>query len=239
MSGIKLQIIDNSESFCKALIQLLPDTFKVDYDTKGDGAATRICSFRPDILVLAASLPGDDGFHILSMVQGAGIHPMVLIIVPAITDYAKIMSAELKVDYGMCMPCNIRAVATCILNFRARLLGEKRSVEASTRGFLMDLNFRSNLCGYKYLLTAMPLLWKDPDQYLSKELYRAVAKCYNGTWQQIERGIRESVRDAWENREGEAWMLYFPHQKTKPSNSEFFARCIAYLQELIMEEVKA
>ena len=239
MFGIKLQIVDSSESFCKAVMKLLPDTFEVDYYTTGEGAATRICSFRPDILVLSASLPGDDGFHILRMAQRAGVHPMVLMIVPMITDYVKAQALELKVDYAMCMPCNMQTAVMHILSFRDRLVGEKRSVEAFARSFLMDLNFRSNLCGYQYLLTALSLLWKDPQQPLSKELYPAVAKRYNGTWQQIERGIRASIKAAWENREGEAWMLYFPHQKTKPSNSQFLARGVACLQELMREKVKA
>ena len=238
MSGIKLQMIASSEAFCKAVMQMLPDTFETDYYTSGQDAATRICQFRPDILVLTASLPGNDGFHILRMVQGTGVHPMVLMIVPLVTDYAEEQSLELKVAYAMCMPCNIEAVAACILKFRDRILGEKMSVEASARSFLMDLHFRSNLCGYKYLLTALPLLWKDPQQSLSKELYPAVAKFYGGTWQQIERGIRESIKTAWDNREGEAWMLYFPNQKAKPSNSEFFAWSMAYLQELMRETPK-
>ena len=235
MSGIRLQIIDSSEAFCKAVIKMLPDAFETDFFTDGRGAATRICSFRPDILVLAASLPGDDGFHILSMVQGAGIHSMVLMILPVITDYAKEQALAHNVDYAMCMPCSLQTVLSHILNFKDRLIGEKKSVETLSRSFLMDLNFRSNLCGYKYLLTAMPMLWKDPDQYLSKELYIAVAKYYNGTWQQIERGIRRSIEDAWESGEGEGWALYFPYQEAKPTNSELFARYIAYLQELITD----
>ena len=236
---MKLQIVDNSESFCKAVMQLLPDTFEMDFFTDGRGAVTRICGFRPDILVLSASLPGDDGFHILRMVQGMGGHPMVLMIVPVITDYAKEQALGLKIDYAMCMPCNISAVADCILRFRERLVGEKNAVQDNVRSFLMDLNFRTNLCGYRYLISALCLLIKNPEQPLSKELYPAVAKLYNGSWQQIEHGIRLSIKDAWENREGEGWSLYFPHQKTKPSNSAFLARGIACLQELAGEEAKA
>ena len=239
VSGVKLQIIDRSESFCKAVVQLLPDAFETDFFTDGRGAATRICSFRPDILVLSASLPGNDGFHILRMAQSMGVHPMVLMIVPVITDYAKEQAAKLKVDYAMCMPCNISAVADCILRLRERLVRERNPVQDNARSFLMDLNFRTNLCGYRYLMDAFSILLQNPEQSFSKELYPAVAKRYNGTWQQIERGIRESIKTAWENREGEAWMLYFPYQKTKPSNTVFLARGIQCLQELAEEAVKA
>jgi len=236
---VKLQIIDSSESFCKAVMQLLPDTFEVDFSTDGQGAATRICSFQPDILVLAASLPGDDGFHILHLVQSTGVRPMVLMILPMINDYAKIQAAELKIDHAMCMPCDVRAVATCIFSFEESLTQNKNSVQASVRNFLMDLNFRPNLCGYRYLMDIFPLLLQNPGQLMSKELYPTVGKLYNGSWQQIERGIRLSIKDAWKNREGEGWALYFPHQKEKPSNSAFLARGIAYLQALFNEDGKA
>ncbi len=164
---------------------------------------------------------------------------MVLMIVPMITDYAKVQAVELKINYAMCMPCDVRATADCILRFRENLVGEKNSAQDSARSFLMDLNFRTNLCGYRYLMDAFSLLLQNPGQSLTKELYPAVAKLQGGSWQQVEHGIRLSIADAWENREGDGWVLYFPYQKTKPSNSVFLARGIACLQELVKEEVKA
>jgi hypothetical protein len=88
-------------------------------------------------------------------------------------------------------------------------------------------------------MTAISFLLQNPGQSLTKELYPVVAKLHHGSWQQIERGIRLSIADAWENREGDDWALYFPHQKVKPSNSAFLARSVECLQTLQKEEAKA
>ena len=84
---MKLQFIDSSETLYGAVMRLLPDTFEIDFSADGYGAASRICSFRPDILVLSAALPGNDGLRVLQTVQSAGIHPMVLLITPLVSDY--------------------------------------------------------------------------------------------------------------------------------------------------------
>lgn len=236
MSGIKLQIIDNSESLYKAVVQLLPDAFEIDFSTDGYGAAARICSFCPDILMISAALPGGDGFHILQTVQSTGLHPMVLMITPLISDYVVEQAAQLKIDHIMCKPCDVRTVAANLMNFREKLTGERNSAQACARNFLMDLNIRTNLCGYHYLITALCLLLQNPGWSLTKELYPAVAKLQNGSWQQVERGIRLVIADAWKNKEGEGWQLYFPHQKDKPSNSTFLARGIQCLREITGEE---
>ncbi len=239
MSGIKLQIIDSSETLCSAIGRLLPDTFEIDFSADGYGAASRICSFRPDILVLSAALPGNDGLRVLQTVQSAGVHPMVLLITPLVSDYVVEQAAELKIGYIMCKPCDVRAVADCIFRFMEKITKEKDPVQTYVRSYLLELNFRTNLCGYRYLMTAICLLLNNSGQSLTKELYPAVAKLHQGSWQQIERGIRLSIADAWENREGDSWALYYPHHKGKPSNSAFLARSVECLQTLVKEEAKA
>ena len=236
---MKLQFIDSSETLYGAFMRLLPDTFEIDFSADGYGAASRICSFRPDILVLSAALPGNDGLRVLQTVQSAGVHPMVLLITPLVSDYVMEQAAELKIGYIMCKPCDVRAVADCILRFEEKLSGEKNPVQTCVRSYLLELNFRTNLCGYRYLMTAISFLLQNPGQSLTKELYPVVAKLHHGSWQQIERGIRLSIADAWENREGDGWALYFPHQKGKPSNSAFLARSVECLQTLQKEEAKA
>ena len=71
---MKLQFIDSSETLYGAVMRLLPDAFEIDFSADGYGAASRICSFRPDILVLSAALPGNDGLRVLQTVQSAGVH---------------------------------------------------------------------------------------------------------------------------------------------------------------------
>jgi two-component system response regulator (stage 0 sporulation protein A) len=86
------------------------------------------------------------------------------------------------------------------------------------------MGFHTNLCGYRYLLSALCILWENPGQSLTKELYPAVAKLHKGSWQQIEHGIRLSIANAWERRSGDGWELYFSDEETKPTNSVFLTR---------------
>ena len=227
---MKLMIVDNSEVFCNALQELLPNTYEIEVCLEGERAISRICAFHPDILVLAAALPGNDGFYVLQTVQNAGLHPMVLLLTPLISDYVAERSVELKVDYVMCKPCKIQAVVACVDSFRDRILGAKDPLVESVRNLLLDLGFRTNLCGYRYLISALCILWRNAGQSLTKELYPAVAKQHNGSWQQIEHGIRLSIADAWENRTGDGWKMYFAEEKGKPTNSVFLTRMAQCLQ---------
>jgi len=230
VSGTKLQIVDGSEVFCSALKELLPNTFDIKICLEGEDAVSQICAFQPDILVLSAALPGNDGFYVLQTVKNAGLHPMVLLLTPLITDYAVERSAELKVDYIMCKPCNMQAVAACVDSFRDKLLGTNDPVLTSVRNLLLDMGFRTNLCGYRYLISALCILKDNPGQSLTKELYPVVAKQHNGSWQQIEHGIRLSIADAWDNRGGDMWKRYFGEGKGRPTNSVFLTRIAQCLQ---------
>jgi two-component system response regulator (stage 0 sporulation protein A) len=130
----------------------------------------------------------------------------------------------------MCQPCNIHAALSYIIDFQDKLLGASDPIQSSARSLLIDLGFRTNLCGYRYLISALCILQENPNQSLTKELYPAVAKLHNGSWQQIEHGIRLSIANAWENRSGDAWKRYFADDRVKPTNSVFLTRLAQCLQ---------
>lgn len=230
MFGIRLQIVDSSEVFCTSLKEFLSNTMEVAVCLDGSCAIAQICDFRPDILVLAASLPGNDGFHILQTVQNAGIRPMVLMILPYISEYISRRAADLKVDHVMCIPCDLGAVFACIDYFQDTIVGRRDPLTTSIRNLLLDMGFRTNLCGYRYLVSALSILIAHPEQSLTKELYPYVAKEHKGSWQQIEHGIRLSIGDAWENRNNDVWKRYFSEEKGKPTNSVFLTRIAQLLQ---------
>lgn len=221
---MKLQIVDHSEVFCSALKELLPRTFEIDICLDGAAAISRIHRFRPDILVISANLPGGDGFYILQTIQSAGLRPVVLMFTPLISGYVAERVLELKIDHIMCTPCDIRAAADCINKFRDALIGASDTAQSHAQKLLLSMGFHTNLCGYRYLVSALCILWENPGQSLTKELYPAVAKLHKGSWQQIEHGIRLSIANAWERRTGEGWELYFTDEETKPTNSVFLTR---------------
>ena len=227
---MKVQIVDSSKAFCKTLKEAISDLFETDTYLSGINAVERIHAFRPDILVLSTMLPGNDGFHILRTLQSAGVRPCVLMLTPLVTDYILEMATELDVSYMMCKPCNMNAIISCICDMQDRLAGNQRNgnIDLAVGELLNHLGFRANLCGYRYLIAAISCLHRDPEQSLTKEVYPSVGICYNCSWQQIERGIRTAITNAYNNREKDVWKMHFPPgadgDVSKPTNSMFLTK---------------
>ncbi len=235
---MKVQIVDSSEAFCKTLKEALSDLFETDTYFSGMGAVERIHAFRPDILILSTMLPGNDGFHILRTLQSAGFRPCVLMLTPIVTNYILEMATELDVSYMMCKPCNMNALVSCVCGLRDKLEGAQKqgNIDLAAAELLIRLGFRTNLCGYRYLIAAMSCLYRDPEQSLTKEVYPAAGIACNCSWQQIERGIRTAITDAYNNREKDVWKLYFPPGAdgtvSKPTNSMFMTRMVQCLPHM-------
>lgn len=86
------------------------------------------------------------------------------------------------------------------------------------------LNFAIHRLGYKQLVLLVPCYALDPTQSLSKELYPYVAKYFGYiSWQPVEHAVRVAILDAWERRNPEVWMQYFPGMQKPPSNKQFIA----------------
>ncbi len=229
---MRIQIVDESKLFCDSVKALLPNTFTVDICIDCDRAASRICSFRPDVLVISAMMPGNDGLYVLQLVNSVGLRPKVILTTPLLNEDVMERGEELNIVHILRSPCKLQALADYILKLQDIKKATKKTTEDWIRQFLLNLGFHTKLCGYAYLLTALELLHSDPNQPLTKALYPAVAKRYNGSWQQIEHGIRLSIQNAWENRTGDDWEVYFPNVTEKPSNSAFLSRAVEFLREM-------
>ena len=129
----------------------------------------------------------------------------------------------------------MNALISCICAMRDKLEGNKKSgnVDIAAAELLIRLGFRTNLCGYRYLIAAISCLYAESGQALTKEVYPEAGKCCNCSWQQIERGIRTAITDAFNNREKDVWQLFFPPavngRDSKPTNSMFLSRIVQCL----------
>ena len=64
---------------------------------------------------------------------------------------------------------------------------------------------------------------------MTKTLYPALAKQFNGTSTKVEKAIRDGIKDAWINGNRQIWHLYFQtglseERNSCPSNEVFLAR---------------
>lgn len=95
---------------------------------------------------------------------------------------------------------------------------------------LLELGVPDNLCGRRYLMSALTIAVKDPAaiDYITGYLYPAVAKEHETTPSRIERGIRHAIEVAWDRGDMDVLSEYFGNtvsiRKGKSTNSEFIAR---------------
>lgn len=242
MDARKLLIADGSEEFRTALANLMRSTYHVRICSEGSETLSMLHSFRPDILVLDLMLPGLDGISLLYSATADNICPMVLATTHFFTEYITESIDKLGISYVLTKPCDIRATADRINDLRQRIhtpmvtLPEPR---AQTSNILTALSMPSKLDGFKYLREAVPILARNPNQAITKELYPAVAAIFNRNSKQIERSIRSAIEKAWLKRDDRIWKMYFPPDPDgnipKPSNATFItclANSISFCREL-------
>ena len=100
-----------------------------------------------------------------------------------------------------------------------------------TDKLLVRLGILPNLIGYKYLRYGFALLKDDPEriQYVTKDLYPAIAHYYGTSWVSVEHAIRTAVTVCWERGNKELLVEMAGYSlKSKPTVSEFMAIIIGY-----------
>lgn len=91
---------------------------------------------------------------------------------------------------------------------------------------LLALGFCSDTPGRRYIVCAMRLIAKDPNELtlLTKSLYGAVAKLLHTTPSAVEKAMRKQVRDTFYRGDAAAWERLFPESCARghyPALGEF------------------
>lgn len=101
---------------------------------------------------------------------------------------------------------------------------------------LNKLGMPANIKGYKYVKQAILLCLNDQDYYLhtTSKLYPSLAKKFNIKESCIEKAIRNAIELSWCRGDIEEQDRIFGYtidkNKGRPTNGEFFAQLINYLQ---------
>lgn len=230
MAQRKLLIADKSEEFRYALAAALREEFQILHCGTGPEALEALRSFRPDVLVLDLMIPGLDGISLLHTSAEEGICPAVLATVSLPSKYIDEAAALLGVSYLLVKPCNIRATAQRIREINLPIHSPKAIATDPRKAvseLLLSLGFSTKLRGYTYAREAILLLWKNPDQSMTKELYPAIAHLCDTNSKQVEHCIRTAIEKAWLRRDNRIWQHYFLPSPDgtipKPSNAVFLS----------------
>lgn len=224
----KLLIVDSSVPFASAVEAALGDRFQIRTCHDGLAAPAMLEEFHPDILIINLMLPYQDGLMVL---QQTTFHPhIILAITPHLNGYIQRTIQELGIDYTMLCP-SVKALCLRLEDLIRAGTSQPDSADPAqiVAHHLDQLHFGTHWDGYRQLCAAIPMFAKDPSQFITKEIYPAVAKqCGCKSAECVEHSIRKAIHSAWEKGDVAMWRKYFtPGVRGRvscPSNKEFICR---------------
>jgi len=234
---LKAVIAMSSDDLCSILRDHLDRIFSVTCCCDGLTALQLLQDLRPEVLVLDLSVPLLDGITMLEQAKEFR-PPIILAIIDYDSKYVREVAQDIGIGYIIKLPGDIQALVTRLLDMVNRLNKASRNREEANKQaiqLLLDLDFSTNLDGYLYLQTAIPLYANNPAQRMGKELYSSVATLLGiSSITNIERSIRSAISDAWHRRNHSIWNAYFPAEEEAkpPSNKQFISRMAEELKRL-------
>lgn len=227
----RLLIADTTQAFVTAIAKQLKDEYLIEVCDDGGRVLEVIRSFEPDILLIDMMLPALDGLSVIRAVRDSGITTKVIALTRSVEAYVMSSLEKMNVSYVFLKPCKAEAVISCIrdIGFLLRCPDmDGWCVENETESILLRLGFRIGPSRFRCVCAAVQFKHENPDSVITKEIYPAVARRCGGNADQVEKAIRDAVKDAWKKGDEQLWQMYFPPggggETRCPTNDEFIAR---------------
>lgn len=234
----KLLIAESSAVFAAALAEILSDTYEVSCCGTGKEALNLLETLQPQALIINLALPYIDGLEVLHTTNYKP--PMILVLTNLATNYELQRAKDAGADFAVLTPCTVQSVVHHIREL-ARMTTRQRIQEDPQQiiqEHLIRLGLPPHRAGFSQLRVGIPIFAQDQNQLMKKELYRTVAKlCGNDNPEQVERTIREVIREAWVSRNTAVWEEYFPGRTETPSNKVFIAVLAQKLRQSAPERI--
>ena len=220
----KVLIADAEEAFREGAAAALEGHFQVKCCARGDLAWQELVSWAPDVLILDLFLPELDGVELLRRLRDLENRPRVLVATAMLHSvYVRSVLENLEVSYAMVKPCRMRSLAERVREMTEPRTG-RNQVPRELLVLLTELGLDSGRQGYQDLLVGIPMLARDRNQRLGKELYDAIARENGSTPKAVEKAMRDAIKAAWMKDHGGLWNRLFPGATKYPANKEFLFR---------------
>ena len=254
MSQNKIRVIlaDDNKDFCDVVSSYLnkqEDISVVGIAYDGIDTFNKIRELKPDIAIIDSIMPRLDGLGVLEKLQKhSDISQKPICIMLSAINQEKITqrAIELGAEYYIVKPFDMDALVLRIRQLKYTKTGEKSDgkalvvgstsekaaaydLEAKVTGILHEIGVPAHIRGYHYMREAIIMSVNDMDvlNYITKELYPAIAKKCNTTPSRVERAIRHAIEVAWSRGKIDAIDELFGYtvnnHKGKQTNSEFIA----------------
>lgn len=249
---ISVLIADDNKVFADSLCDYLKTQQEFEvvgcaYD--GEEALGMVLETNPDVLILDTIMPKRDGLSVLKKMQELRLSKAPTVIAVSVCNSAWIMDSvtNLGAKYFILKPQSNEAVADIIRSFFRRGDMESRinnikpaqapttqrpetiDLETLVTEFIHELGVPAHIKGYQYIRSAIMMVVENMEllNYITKQLYPAIAKKYGTTSSRVERAIRHSIEVAWTRGKPQTMDEIFGYTidtgKGKPTNSEFIA----------------
>ena len=261
MKKIKVLLADDNKEFCDIMGGYLEKQGDIEIaDFAYDGIMTykKICELKPDVVVMDGILPKLDALGILEKLDKKNKSGSpICIILSAITQEKVTQKAiELGAEYYIAKPFDIDILPKRIRQLynnsilpnnnilfkkSVKQLDPDYGLETKVTEILHNIGVPAHIRGYHYIREAILMAVEDIDilNYITKELYPAIAKKCNTTSSRVERAIRHAIEVAWNRGKIDEIDKFFGYtisnSKGKPTNSEF----IALIADKLRLEIKA
>ena len=245
---ISVLIADDNRQFADGLAEYLKTQQDIAvagcaYD--GEEALGMLLETKPDVVVLDTIMPKRDGLSVLRRLRDIRLDKMPIVIVVSVADSEWVTDSvtRLGAAYFLLKPQSNEAIADVIRTFgRVHKPAQRQQAAAPSqikRGdvdletlvteFMHELGVPAHIKGYQYIRTAIMMVVDNMEvlNYITKQLYPAIAKKYGTTSSRVERAIRHSIEVAWTRGKAQTMNEIFGYtidtEKGKPTNSEFIA----------------
>lgn len=219
-----LLIAETSEAFAQALTAALSQHYRIHTCSDGKTALQLLETLRPHAVILNLALPWMDGLQVLRTASYKP--PVVLALTTVVSNYILQSAKDAGAGYVIIVPCTVRCVVQNLQQMQ-RLAGRrdtKEEPQAVTQKHLNRLGLPAHRAGFTQLRVGIPVFAQDESQLLKKELYPAIATlCNNDNPAQVERSIREVIKEGWNKGDRVVWEAYFPGNQKPPTNKVFIA----------------
>lgn len=231
----RLLIAESSGSYSKVIAKQLNQDFAIKCAEDGAKTLKLVRDFEPDILVLDLQLPDMDGITLLRTLRAVNTNVKVVVLTRLYEEYIAAQLQELRVCQMFMKPAYTSGLIRCIRDLSQ--FEQVWCVENETDRVLLDLGFDIGKGRYRSVYAAVMFIHDNPDCYMTKMVYPAVAKHLGGTVTQTEKAIRDAIQAAWKNGNRHIWDTYFPYGKngkgTYPSNEQFLTRIANLLRQQV------
>jgi len=231
----KVLIADTTASLVQAVAANLKGKVEIHKCQDGTKLLLLVQKLQPDILLLDLHLPGINGIDALHTLRSSGCNLPVVATGYIRNDYVCARLSQLQVTMFYCKPCSAGAVAATVLELAEGERVLPQNPENIVRHILLNLGFRMGLGRFFCIEQAIMLKLQGEDGSITKCVYPKVAKLCGGNTPQVEKAIRDGIKETFRQGNPAVWQMYFPPGKAGetvcPSNDVFLTRIAFAVQE--------